>query len=258
MVPLVLYSGGMDSTLMLYLNLMTQSVDTLYVYCNGPEGRVMKEMEAREKATAWFELPKNQEKLKGRVLRDHSVNLNETLVKVKKYRLIQPLAWLIAGLMAFDKDRHSEIQIGYIIGDTAPIKSQELKTFWKNAYALMHWCDPEDAPPVRFPLIEHEYSKDRVLDDLPLELADRVWVCEVPRLNENGTYRYCKRCASCLTQVSALDNYKRRHGWDYGAWVLHNRRQFVEEISLSEDTIFKKQENPKEKENESCDIAVGS
>jgi hypothetical protein len=111
---------------------------------------------------------------------------------------------------------------------------------------------------VRFPLIEHEYSKDRVLDDLPLELADRVWVCEVPRLNENGTYRYCKRCASCLTQVSALDNYKRRHGWDYGAWVLHNRRQFVEEISLSEDTIFKKQENPKEKENESCDIAVGS
>jgi hypothetical protein len=241
----------MDSTLMLYLNLMNQSVDTLYIHCNSPKGRVVKEMQAREKATTWFELPKNQWKIKGRVLRDHSVNLDETLVKVKGYRLVQPLAWLIAGLMAFDKDRHSEIQIGYIIGDTAPIKSQELKTFWKNAYALMHWCDPEDAPPVRFPLIEWEYDKDRVLDDLPLELADKVWVCEKPYSHGNEAYHYCKCCASCLTQVSALDNYKRRHRWDYGAWVLHNRRGSVEELGLPEPVQFK------EKEDDSSIIDIG-
>lgn len=225
LIPLVLYSGGMDSTLMLYTELLNRPVDTLYVSCNGGPDREFVENRARQKAMDWFRDRENKHDLRGSVLKDHWIDLNETLVKVKDHKLIQPLAWLIAGLMAFDKSRHSEIQIGYIIGDTAPIKSDSLEAFWRNAYALMHWCKPENAPPVRFPLIESGYSKLDVLTQLPLELADKVWVCELPEKSDGGSYRYCKRCPSCRTQRNALNNYKSQYGWDYGAWVIHNRNK---------------------------------
>ena len=235
-IPLVLYSGGMDSTLMLYCELLNRSVDTLYVTANAAEGRDVMEKRAREKAMSWFLDSDIGKDLKGRVLVDRAINLDQTLIQVKGYKMIQPLMWLIAGLMAFDKDRHSELMIGYIVGDTAPIKITELEAFWRNAYALMHWCKPENAPPVRFPLIERGYDKLKVLADLPLELADKIWVCERPKKKDNGSYHYCKTCASCRTHLNALDNYKHKyHGWDYGAWVLHNRRIKTEEVQSLDD-----------------------
>jgi hypothetical protein len=249
-IPLVLYSGGMDSTLMLYTELLKGSADTLYVENNGTSGRSFMERRAREKAMDWF-LSDHGKDLKGRVLQDKVINLNETLVQVKGYKMVQPLAWLIAGLMAFDKNRHSELQIGYILGDAAPVKSAELEAFWRNAYALMHWCMPQNAPPVRFPLLEKGFDKGTVLSHLPLELADKIWVCELPQKKDDGSYHYCKVCTSCRTHLHALYDYKHQHQWDYGAWVLHNRRIKTEGPSL-ENIEYK------ERNDEPCIVAVGS
>lgn len=221
-VPLVLYSGGMDSTLLVYYLLLHGNIDTLYVSCNGTEGRKFKEKEARERARSVFHHTDNPLRLAGRIKKDHAINLDNTLAQVPSYKLVQPLAWLLAGLMTFDPNCHSELHVGYIFGDTAPVFSAELRAWWDNAYRLMHAT--RTSPPLRFPLIEGGYSKIDVLGELPHSLADKIWVCELPdAIGDTGRYRYCKTCKSCRTNSNMLADYKHKHGWDYGAWLMHCR-----------------------------------
>lgn len=224
-IPLLLYSGGLDSTLMLNLALHKSQVEVMYVECNGGPDRSHCEHGARSRAKQWFYDESDHDDNLFTIKKDHKINLDNTLVQVKGRHLIQPLAWIIGGLMAFNKTRHSELQVGYILGDTAPIYKTELETTWRNAYALMHWCRPEDAPAVRFPLIEAGYDKLRVLTDLPHGLADKIWVCELPERHGVGQYRYCKTCQSCRTHLHALLDYKAKYQWDYGAWVIRNRER---------------------------------
>lgn len=223
-IPLVLYSGGLDSTFLMHLLLQKQDVDMLYVHCNGTEERRLKEMGAMERAVAYFRDAHAQDLYQGLPRALFEVTLDQTLIHTPDRRLIQPAAWIIGAICRFDPARHSELIAGYVLGDTAPVLKTEMEAVWRNLYAIMHFCDPKEAPSIRYPLVEDGYDKCRILEDLPVDLADKLWYCELPaRLKDSERIVFCGTCPSCVRHRFAIREYEEKHKISYYQAWLHGR-----------------------------------
>lgn len=190
--PLILFSGGNDSTCLLNLALVHSHVYTLYVDASQHEDKI--EMELRARAAIFKQLKQDAEH---HVLADYGVRELQQLNGFHGWRmeLRQVLPWLIAALYTVDPEKMSEVQIGYLLDDDIAYKIEVIQRAWKNLWELVF---KEPLVPIRFPFIENRFTKADVLKNLPASLSNKTWVCEMPK-RARKLFKPCGFCDPCLT-----------------------------------------------------------
>lgn len=193
--PLVLYSGGLDSTYLITLKINAKTpFDVLYVKGGQHYLKTAEELQMREKLLGWL----NQQPDNPRV-REYEVDLDwNNCLKVggpAHVPLTQPQTWLFAAFRAFDPERHSSLQAGYVDGEGDG--QEHMLSIWNGLCQLVYG----KTFPLEFPLLR--FPKTVVLDRISTNAFDYVWVCENPRRASGVTYR-CGHCYICVRDVSGF------------------------------------------------------
>jgi 7-cyano-7-deazaguanine synthase in queuosine biosynthesis len=177
-IPLVLMSGGLDSTTLLYRNLMGSDdtdVDILYVDGYQHGAKRVAEQRAIRKITRWF-----ADHSKERHIRKmNNLSIGQDYIGVNT-KFSQMNHWMFGALMMINGNRHSRLEIGTVAGDGINLYQHSMEEAWKH---LQYFTKIGDPVPLATPLAL--WDKFRLIDELPLELLDLVWVCELP-VDENG------------------------------------------------------------------------
>lgn len=194
--PLILMSGGLDSTYLAYtLAKAGQSFDTLYV--DGQQGvkKTAAEGEAQLLIRSYL-----KKQFGVSIRRVHSRSLvRYGDAPAAAFRQLMP--WFVSAMEVVDPGRHSSVQMGYITGDQIVLHIPQIKAAWDLLYPVSK--RGEFKVPLQFPLVEQFISKVGILHDLPEELYKLTWVCETPSyvwINDNGDTAYfpCGTCLACI------------------------------------------------------------
>lgn len=207
-IPLILFSGGLDSTYLLYETLKTSDADILYV--KGPQGKdkIDAEMKARDRILTYLE---NCDELKFRVRRSHVVDGNKDPAADHAFGQIGP--WFMGGMDTYETSRHSEVQIAYVSTDGITSQLSTILHAWESlaaAYKL-------GLVPLKFPL--QLYGKYDILLRIPYDLYMRTWVCELPvaEVDYGINVTECGRCPACITRKVEEYRYELKEGRNYHA-----------------------------------------
>lgn len=207
-VPLLLFSGGLDSTYLLERLLSQGNVETVYVKSSQGDEKIKKELDARDKIMQTL-----QANSKYHILADHIVDAGERGQKSGgSWKFKQPHIWLFGALEISDARRHSELNIAYVSGDQIMSVLPTVKAAW-DALQLLSKHDPI---PVKFPL--SLYTKQDILGGINHAAYKEVWVCEDP-IGKPGMkgLSSCNRCTACNTRDANLFIWERVHGETYAA-----------------------------------------
>lgn len=170
--PLVLFSGGLDSTFLLQMTLWYGPCDVLYVRGGQHWDKVTKEHEARRKIIDTL-----NENYGYKVTREYepSGRLSFSAIVDRKYS--QPISWLMGALQVLNPDRHSKLLVGYVADDSFGFGrlSQHIEKVWESSQMLTHTKTPV---PIEFPLAD--IGKLDILKQLDSRLVPLIWVCEDP------------------------------------------------------------------------------
>lgn len=198
--PLLLFTGGLDSTYMLTGQLEQNEVDVFYcVSPNITPEKQIKEKEQRAKIIKWA----NQH-CRFKVRNDIIVETNNSHIAGFD-KLAQPAMWLYAALGAYSEET-SAIWIGYVNGDDVCQFVDKLKTAWDN---LSH-ISRQHQVPLEFPLLQ--YRKEYLMKNMPKELIDLTWSCEMPvRKSVRGKDKIvkCGQCVPCITRETVEFKFNR-------------------------------------------------
>lgn len=170
--PLILFSGGMDSTYLLQTTLYWGPCDVLYVRGGQHSAKVTKEQDARRKIIDTL-----NECYGYKVTREYEPAGRLSFASVKQRKYSQPVSWLMGALQVLDPDRHSKLLVGYVGDDGFGFGRlmPEIEKIWYSAQKLIHTGEPI---PIEFPL-DH-VTKREILHHLDTRLVNHIWVCEQP------------------------------------------------------------------------------
>lgn len=222
--PLVVFSGGMDSTYVLWQQLLLGDVYTCYIRGAQSPLKVPREMEARRNIIAFLQ------KLTGNiVISDTIVKLGkngfavETEINTGRYyprhennimpdhSWNQAHMWLFGSLYVSDGMKyHSKLMIGNVMADDINSHLDDQIAAWDH----LQLFSKHHPIPLEFPL--RYTSKDYILRRMPIELLELVWICELPdtpksfTLSGDGTMgevkqiKPCNRCHACVTMLQTV------------------------------------------------------
>lgn len=182
-VPLLLFSGGLDSTWLLANMLETTDVDILYV--TGPQlgAKAVAEQAAQKRILAWV---KKNRPYSVRNVFDMQTG-NGVPVGVQ-YRFAQVLPWFYAAMTHATADRHTRVIIAYVQGDGVARHLTELRWAWDYLKVVVM----ERPVELTFPL--QDCSKADLIDTIPADLYKLIWFCETPVKRKQ-----CGFCTPCIT-----------------------------------------------------------
>ncbi len=201
-IPLLLYSGGMDSTLMLALETYEgKLVDTLYV--DGSQSVDKIRMEFKARADAMQALEDHYQKSVVRFSHEHRV---PRPMNTDHQGFSQLLPWFAAAMDYVNPNQHSAVLMGYVAGDQMVSQLHHIETAW-NALSM---AMSQTIVPIKFPL--KFATKREIYESLTTHypmLKDHYWYCENPAfklVDERATTSLvpCQRCASCMTHNATL------------------------------------------------------
>lgn len=204
-IPLVLFSGGLDSTYLVQTCLGSSNIDTLYANGGQHIGKIELELEKRkeliEHFNTWY---------------PHKISAQyECLISTGNNRLgySQRISWLQAALKVINPARHSKLLVGYVHDDGAGIGAamDDIKETWR----LMQKISDRDVEPIplEFPLI---YTKKvDILREIDKRILTKVWVCELPVVDKKP----CGKCNPCKLMRKVMRDYEE----EYGETVLTTR-----------------------------------
>lgn len=215
-LPLIVFSGGLDSTYMLHLALSEGDVHTCYIQGNQHTYKIQSELKARQ------EIIRQLEELTGyKVINDTIVDVfgTEMISRVQqtdqyqnKYHknnypedaiFQQMFVWLFGLTMIVSANKYSDVRMGLVMGDDISSYLQDIQQAWKSTQTFTSSQPTE----LTFPL--RHVSKRRILREIPKSVLELVWVCELPIPNSEGTqYSPCDECISCRTHVMYLADYR--------------------------------------------------
>ena len=210
--PLVLLSGGLDSTYLLYSHMKKkESVDYIYI-CGGQGKRKINcERETSDHIVRW--LHANRGEGETHHCREANAGYNDlegfSFADAKDVSWSQPIAWMLGAMMKAESARHSCVEIAYVMGDEALQLIESMETAWN---ALWKICKQGEVVPLKFPL--RVTSKVRILEEMPGELYALTWVCETPNFTHLKGSSPCGRCRACETRLVEEYRYKLRNGRD--------------------------------------------
>jgi 7-cyano-7-deazaguanine synthase in queuosine biosynthesis len=237
--PLVLFSGGLDSTFnMLLHTLEGESVD--YVYIDGGQGKSKVESEQAtidRILTALHEHARRKEKDVWHRFGGHPLSkVNFCNTPSAGWR--QPIPWLVSALEVVDPEKHSAVEVSYVQGDEIISRIPELQAAWAAMWSI---TKVGELVPLKFPL--KDVSKQGILCQMPEDLYKLTWVCETPSLQTFAWPKTCLdlershngRCRACETRLVELYRFELRNGKtleEYHAECAERRaREEAEEVA---------------------------
>jgi len=230
-VPLILLSGGLDSTYCLLHLLKESDVDVVYIAASQGPHKINAELQAIEDILEMVRTisPISPEHKVRNIY--HVRTESETWKNVfqvdthtgQKFK--QPQLWIQGVLMVARPDLHSQVVISYVTGDQMLSHIADLEYAWN--YTCSFVFGEYRAIPIHFPL---RYSKKRqLINELPIGLLSKTWTCELPKWNDGSEsalgfgvghsevsslskmksdrrYRYkpCGKCDACLAQKESF------------------------------------------------------
>lgn len=192
---LMLFSGGLDSTWLLYNRVKEgHAVDTFYA--KGGQSALKQDCEKprRELIKTWIEKHAPEDKpAKITEVPPGQVQVQFGAAKYKAWS--QAIGWIVTALEVVDHTKHDCVEIGYVMGDEICQHFHDMQDAWKSLWKFSKAGDPV---PLNFPL--RITSKYDILKQLPRELYKLTWVCELPDY-EGEELTPCGRCHACITRA---------------------------------------------------------
>lgn len=184
---LCLWSGGLDSTYMVY-NLLRQGydVDFIYVEIVNNDYKVLRENAAIDALMKTFE----SMDLPGKITNRFDTKLTVAFPSKLIFTQLFPF---IYGILNFISDHHEYVSMGYVMGDDMVSFIPELKSLWKKIGNFLAF---QKLPSLEFPLIKR--NKLSIYEDLPLELRQDITWCETystEKVDNCGLCIPCKKMA---------------------------------------------------------------
>lgn len=218
--PLILWSGGLDSSWLVYQELLKGDVDYISINAGQDGNKRRAEFRAREAMKAWFATQKLGSL---RELSYPEFELNMTATKHLTWS--QTIPWLVAAVQVVDVERHSKVMMGYVLGDEVISVLDQFQLAWDGMQGV---CKHSKVP-LEFPLTM--ISKFRILSQIPRGLYQHVWYCELPireDVDDFPQYTPCNACIACYTHKTELYRYALRNPVPegeqpraIGTWDLH-------------------------------------
>lgn len=221
----VLFSGGLDSTYLVWKNLKDgNNVQPIYYEIDNNENKSKLEKNR-------IELLRNEfnKEFGGRV-RDVKYCLKVDLKDLSSPNLClkQVPVWIFGLVFSqyFDLD---EIQIGYVMNDDAISYIKEIKKIYKSFNSISF----KNQIPLKFPLLKNK--KHDLLNELPEKYKDLIVSCEQPHINEDiessGILKYkpCGRCDACERII--FERCKDELSPDYKEIVIDNSLDKIKRLT---------------------------
>ena len=193
-VPLLLLSGGLDSTYLLYNLLKTTDVDVLYINGNQNPDKITMELLAIDKIISWFSVKNKHnefQEIKYSIRNFYKVDANTSDLEYMGFA--QPLSWMFGAIAKYNPNVHSSVKIAYVSGDQISSSLFYLKTAWENLTNVIK----TKSIPLEFPL--ETINKRFILKNIPIPLLKLIWFCELPvKKKRNKYFSACNQCGPCV------------------------------------------------------------
>lgn len=220
-VPLVLFSGGMDSTyLVSYMLAENGPIDVLYVNGGQSPEKMRLELEARDRLIEFM----NRE-YPNKIQRQYEILQPVYIHDGQSKKWQQPNSWMQGAYRVLDASRHSCVRIAYVSSDGAHFGSNlhHIEQQWAS---MLKVGFTGDHIPLEFPLIH--LTKLDILEQIDKRLLPMVWVCEMPHAG-----KACQRCSPCKLANATLREYKHKH--EETVWRAVSRAQRKERRYLTHE-----------------------
>jgi len=196
----VLFSGGLDSTYLMWKNLKDgNNVQPIYCEIVNNENKTL--IEKQQIKLILDEFAKEF----GKRINVNFVNKFELTGSNVNVNFPQPLIWSLSMAFAVE-DNTDEIQVGYVQGDDAILWQKEIRKLYSTTKHFTRHC-----PKLKFPLLEEKLHKWNLIDELPNQYHNLITSCEDPNLKNIGIrYNYnsyrsfspCCKCEPCKKIIS--------------------------------------------------------
>ena len=198
----VLFSGGLDSTYLVYSLLSDPTVSSIKLMrvkiVNNTNKSIVEDMQHPKILKILKELDKNNKlnNWRGDFCSELSI---DTQMHENPIAFNQVPIWILASL----RTSCDEVHIGYVMNDDAISYLDDFKKIW-NSYSSIH----EALPKLMFPL--SKISKEQIKSELPESLFQETFSCENPHV-EQDSFVECGHCVSCKKNkyFGIFDSWKR-------------------------------------------------
>lgn len=204
-VPLLLFSGGWDSTYMLHLALQETDVEVLSVRHGYNLSSRWAEEKARGKILDYLHSSKDY---RHKVIGIWSAGGQEHLGEMNSNKL--EYAQLFYHLQyLFDQcehDRHSSVMLGFLMQDSTALVHDRIQVLWAQMWAVFR-PSVANPPSLKLPLALHR--KRNVVELMPVGLKKLVWSCNSPYLRNTTkgvSSKPCGICESCVDVKNAMND----------------------------------------------------
>lgn len=198
--PLVLLSGGLDSTYLAFSLLQKTDIDVLYVKGRQSPLKIEAELQALENIYSYF-----KEFCPYRIINIFVSDVSHYYFDDSNIKFAQPSIWLFAAVNVIRKS-HSSLQMAYVLGDQITRYIDRISATWDNLISFTRHSDQK----VEFPLLESD--KETIINNIPGELRKLTWTCELPRKLKNGKFKECNHCPACIGKQFYVFLSKKKYG----------------------------------------------
>lgn len=220
--PLIVFSGGMDSSFLLYKSLLEGDVHTCYI--RGSQGpiKVEAELAARKRLIEIATMLTGNQVLSDTIVHIGFIETNKTTYHStggsysrSEFGVFPDSSWKQApqwmfglGLVA-DGWVHSEIRMGYVMFDDINEHLPDMSKAWDyiSRFTKHHPIS------LKFPL--SKTNKGAILENMPPEMLQKVWICELPEFNRKHQFIPCGKCPACETILQVIWLWERRTGINF-------------------------------------------
>jgi 7-cyano-7-deazaguanine synthase in queuosine biosynthesis len=186
----VLFSGGLDSTYLIYDNLLLGNVvQPIHIKIKNNENKSLTEEQAINNL---MEILPEYGKIKTLIKHEILVGNGGGEIDFK-----QMPSWMM-GLLYSVTQKTDEIHIGYVCGDEIVSYLKDIKKIYKSYQPFFDF----KLPKLKFPLVKKH--KSVIYSKLPKNIIENLVYCETPLKTKNG-FKKCNKCYPCNKYKYLID-----------------------------------------------------
>lgn len=191
----VLFSGGLDSTYLVWDNLRKGNI--VHPFYFTIENNLNKPELEKNRVNLLY---KSFYETYGDLINPPEYVMSVEVMSIQSKLHLQQLPVWILGLQYCQMDFLDEIQIGYVMNDDAISYIDDIRDIYQSYSKIS-----DNQIPLKFPLIKHK--KEEIYSELPKIYRDLTITCENPTIinsdnSEILDYEPCGTCAACIRNIS--------------------------------------------------------